>query len=124
MIEKLSQITLQIDGTHLTCFDIVQCMLNLNDTDMRLLQRLLTTGGMTSYQLSKNLKKDRSTIHRSLEKLIACQLCFKKRQSGKTRGFVDYYHVIPEKDILRKAEDNLDLCYSKIKKTLQELKKK
>jgi predicted transcriptional regulator len=123
MLEKLSQISLQLDAGYMTCFDILQCMLNLNDTDMRILQMLLKSEGMTSQQISKRLKKDRSTIHRSLEKLSACQLCYKKRQSGAARGFVDYYFVIPEQDILRKAENNLDVCYSKIKAMFQELKK-
>jgi len=99
-------------------------MFNLNETDIRLLQILQKSEGMTIHEVSKVVKKDRSTIHRSLEKLIACRLCFKKRQSGTIRGFVDYYFVIPEKDILRKAEDTLDICYSKIKKMIQELKKK
>lgn len=75
----------------------------------------------TIKQITQKINKDRSTVHRSLEKLISCNICYKERKSGDTRGFVDYYYRISDKDIFKKAEINLDKCYSSIKKMLAEL---
>jgi predicted transcriptional regulator len=121
MLERLSQISTKLDYEEFTCFDFVKCIFNLNDTDVQVLQNIPEHKGKTIIELTKTLKKDRSTIHRSLEKLIACNLCHKERQSGEKRGFVDYYYVIPDKEVLKKAEDNLDRCYSKVKKMIQRL---
>ena len=89
-----------------------------------MLQSISKANGKTIIEITKTLKKDRSTVHRSLEKLVTCNLCYKERKSGKNRGFVDYYYIIPEKEVLKKAEENLDRCYSNIKQMLRDVEKK
>ncbi|HUS99053.1 MAG TPA: hypothetical protein VMY59_01885 [Candidatus Thermoplasmatota archaeon] len=122
MFEKILEVSTRLDADDFTCLDLIRCMFNLKETEIRVL-RSIDTKGKTVVQLSKTLQKDRSTIHRSLEKLLACNLCYKQRKSGKKRGFLDYYFSVPEYEILTKAEKNLDSCYTKMKQILQEIKK-
>ena len=123
MLEKLSQISTKLDCGNINCVDLVRCIFNLNETDILILKSIPEKEGRNIKDITKKIKKDRSTIHRSLEKLVSCNICYKERKSGKNRGFIDYYYAIPEKELIRKAEKNLDDCYLKIKTMLNELKK-
>ena len=123
MLEKLSQISTKLDCENINCVDLVRCIFNLNETDILILKSIPEKEGRNIKDITKKIKKDRSTIHRSLEKLVSCNICYKERKSGKNRGFIDYYYAIPEKELIRKAEKNLDDCYIKIKTMLNELKK-
>ena len=121
MLERLTEISAKLDYGKFTCFDFIRCIFKLNETDIRVLQSLPGKNGITISELTDALRKDRSTIHRSLEKLVACNLCYKERKTGKKRGFVDNYYIIPEKEVLYKAEENLDRCYTKIKQMLRDV---
>ena len=121
MLEELSKMSTKIYSGEFNCFDLVRCVFNLNETDIQILQSFDNNNGKTIKQIIQKISKDRSTVHRSLEKLISCNICYKERKSGNARGFVDYYYRISDKDIFKKAEVNLDKCYSSIKKMLVEL---
>ena len=123
MLEKITEMSAKLDYGEFTCFDFIRCVYNLNETDVRVLQAFSGNKGKTVNEITKILKKDRSTIHRCLEKLVACNLCYKERKAGKNRGFVDYYYIIPEKEILKRAEENLDRCYKNIKNMLKDVNK-
>ena len=123
MLEKISEISVKLDFGEFTCSDFIRCVFNLNETDIRVLQSISGDTGGTVNEITQAIKKDRSTIHRSLEKLVACNLCYKERKGRKNRGFVDYYYNIPENEALKKAEKNLDRCYIKIKQMLRDVKK-
>jgi len=121
MLDEIAKLSTKIESNSFDCVDLVKCIFNLNDTDIKVLKSFSGNKGNTILGISKKLKKDRSTIHRSLEKLISCKICYKERKSGKTRGFIDYYYRIPLEEIYKKAEKNLDQCYTKIKKMLSQL---
>ena len=124
MLEKLSEISTKLDYNKVSCVDLVRCIFSLNETDILILKSIPENEGKNINDITKDVKKDRSTVHRSLEKLISCNICYKERKSGKKRGFVDYYYSIPEKVLIKRAEKNLDECYLKIKKMLRDLEKK
>jgi predicted transcriptional regulator len=124
MLEKISEISAKLEYGDFTCFDCIRCIFNLNETDIRVLQSFSGKNGKTVIEITKILNKDRSTIHRSLKKLVACKLSYKERKAGKSRGFIDYYYIIPEKEILKKAEEYLDRCYKNIKQMLRDVYKK
>ena len=121
MLDEVAKLSTKIESNNFDCIDLIKYIFNLNDTDIRVLKSFSGDKGNTIAGISKKLKKDRSTIHRSLEKLISCRICYKERKSGKIRGFVDYYYRIPLKEIYKKSEKKLDQCYTKIKKMLSEL---
>jgi len=121
MLEKLSEISARTQAGQFDCTDLIRCAYNLNETEMSIIEQCTSDKGNTIAEISKIVGKDRSTVHRSLEKLKSCGLCFKERKSGSPRGFVDLYRILPRKEILLKAEKNLDTCYTQIKKMLAEV---
>ncbi|MBA3044836.1 MAG: ArsR family transcriptional regulator [Candidatus Thermoplasmatota archaeon] len=120
MLEKLSEISARTQAGQFDCTDLIRCAYNLNETDMGIIEQCSNNEERTIKEISNILGKDRSTVHRSLEKLRSCGLCFKERKGGASRGFVDFYRILPKKEILKKAEQNLDICYTQIKKLLAE----
>jgi predicted transcriptional regulator len=76
--------------TNATCNDLLCAIYNLNPVDLEIFYNL--AGGKTASldDLAKNVKRDRSTIHRSLQKLVSNQLCYKETKSLKEGG---YYHL-------------------------------
>ncbi len=90
---------------------------------MNILQLLDNENGTKIIDLIKKTRKNHSTIHRSLEKLIISNLVYKERKGIKPKGFVDYYHRIPPNQLYKLAEQKLDLCYTQIKSLLHDHKK-
>ncbi len=121
MLENIVAVSTKIDFDSIDCYEIVKCIFNLNNTDLKILKSFHKDKGITINQLTSKIGKDRSIIYRGLEKLMACKLCYKDRKSGKKRGFIDYYYRIPLKEIFKITEENLDRCYLKIKKLINEL---
>ena len=118
MIEEFAKLTTQTKKENPNCSDVIRCIFNLNQTDLMVLKTLPEQKSKTIQQLSKTLHKDRSTIHRSLEKLIACNLCYKERHGGTNRGFIDHYYRLTTNQILKIVQQNIDTCYQEIKKIL------
>jgi predicted transcriptional regulator len=120
MIEKIPELSTKVESGNFKCADLVKCVFNLSITDMSILRLFSEKDGRTIKDITREIKKDRSTVHRSLEKLISCKLCYKERKGGENRGFVDYYYKIPNQEIYKKAEFYLDQCYIKIKGLIKE----
>lgn len=123
MLEDLLKISTKLNHGQVSCTDLVKCIFNLNETDINILQSFPEDKGITSRDIAETIGKDRSTVYRSLEKLIVCKLCYKERKGKENRGFEDCYYIVPKQEILMAVEHNLDKCYSNIKKMLKNLDK-
>ena len=123
MLKKILQFSVKDKSNEYTCSELIRCVFNLNDTDIQVFTAISKKKSMTINQIGHIIKKDRSTVYRSLEKLIACNLCYRERKSGLTRGFVDYYQTIAIQEVFKKAEERLDICYTKLKKIIRADKK-
>jgi predicted transcriptional regulator len=115
------KISTKLHQEQFSCTDLVRCIFNLSETDIKILQTFPDDAGVTSKHIAKTIGKDRSTVYRSLEKLIACKLCYKERLGKANRGFEDWYYLVPKQEILKEVEYNLDKCYSDVKKMLKQL---
>ena len=124
MLDEIQKLSIKVDSEKINnCYSIIKCVFNLSNTDLEILQSFQEDNGLTIKELTNKIGKDRSTIQRSLEKLISCRLCYKERKSGKPRGFVYYYYRIPIKEILQHIDQNLDECYQKIKNIITHFEK-
>ncbi len=70
------------------CSDLLSCFLDLNDLEIRLFYTLVSRGSSTLDDLSDALSKDRSTIFRNLQKLVALGLIYKEMSSLERGGRV------------------------------------
>lgn len=101
-----------------TCDDIIQCLFSLNKFENAVLQKLHEKGSTRSDELAEELGKDRSTIHRALQKLLSCGLCYKETNTIPQGGYYHVYTAIPAEQIKKKAEDCIDLWYKNMKTAL------
>lgn len=63
------------------CSDLLSCFLDLNDLEVRLFYTIISKGETTLDDLSLVLSKDRSTVFRNLQKLVALGLVYKEMSS-------------------------------------------
>ncbi len=104
------------------CIDVIGCVFNLTLTDISTFEALTWNHGATTKEIAKRIEKDRSTAHRSLEKLVACGLSQKEKVANETRGYSYVYTRISDRDLYLKAKSNIDKCYEKIEGALHKLK--
>lgn len=88
------------------CTDLLRCMYNLSELDMETLRNLLHDGPSTAEDLADKLGRDRSTVYRSLQKLVSCQVVTKETRSLERGGHYHVYASVP-RDMLR---ERLEHC--------------
>jgi predicted transcriptional regulator len=102
-----------------TCQDLVQCMYSLTDLEMEALRELLRRGATTSDELAKRLRRDRSTVYRSLQKLVSCQVVRKETRSLERGGYYHAYTAVPM-DVLRtRLEGCVEEWYGRLQGLLE-----
>ena len=104
------------------CNDVIKCVFDLKELDLKVYNNLKKKGESRANILAKNLKRERSTVYRSLQKLTSCGLCIKTTKTIKNGG---YYHLYTCNDA-KQTKENIEKCidnwYNKMKKTIKELK--
>lgn len=88
------------------CTDLLRCMYNLTDLDMEVLRHLIREGPRKAEVLADALGRDRSTVYRSLQKLVSCQVASKETKSLERGGYFHEYSAVP-RGLLR---DRLSHC--------------
>lgn len=80
----------QILAGNATCRDIVKCLYRLTDFEIAIYRKLVKQGPLRADDLAPVLKKDRSTVYRALQKLVASGLAYRDTKTIERGG---YYHV-------------------------------
>ncbi len=73
-----------------TCNELLCSIYNLNPVDLDIFYRLVGGEPAGLDELAGSVKRDRSTVHRSLQKLVGTGLSYKEVRGLKEGG---YYHV-------------------------------
>jgi len=105
------------------CNDIIQCIFDLNQLDIEIYKELQKAKEVRPQTLTRQLKKERSTIYRSLQKLTCAGLCSKKTKTIDSGGYYYTYVSKSSNEIQDHLEKCIDEWYKKMKKTIKELKK-
>jgi predicted transcriptional regulator len=101
------------------CDDIIRCIFDFNNLDLNVYKKLKEDGESTAQNLSDKLKKERSTVYRSLQKLTKCGLCIKKTNKINTGGHYHTYKCIESELIKKKIESCINEWYKSMKDTLK-----
>ncbi len=99
-----------------TCQDVIKCAYNLNDFEVDVYKRLAEKGPTRADELAELLGKERSTVYRSLQKLMSCGMCYRETK-GIERG--GYYHVYIAADRIE-LKKKLERCVEDWHSTLKE----
>ena len=100
------------------CSDIFHFLLDLNELDMEV-YRYLSADTKRADELAEKIGKDRSTIHRSLQKLISCGLCRRKRHLLKGGGHYYVYTVVPPDVVKETIKSCINTWYDKMNNALK-----
>ena len=106
-----------------SCADVIGCVFNLTETDLMVFEVLSADSDSTSLEVADKIKRDRSTAHRSLEKLVACGIARKMRRSKGTRGYSNAYRRITDRELYVRSKANIDECYKNIEAALKGINK-
>jgi predicted transcriptional regulator len=88
-----------------SCEDVMQCFFNLNEFEMNLYMELAEYGPQRADTLAKKVKKDSTTVYRSLQKLISCGICFRETKTIDRGGYFHEYSAIDPKHVKKKIQD-------------------
>lgn len=99
--------------------DLIKCTFGLNKTELELFL-LLSKGNKceTVQNISKSIGLDRTTIQKSLKKLITTELVERKQVNLENGGYVFFYCIKKKPQIKEKMQNILDEWYSSAKKEI------
>ena len=106
---------------NICCNDVIQCVFNLNDLDIKTYKKLKEKDELQATELANILKKERSTVYRSLQRLVCSGLCIKKTKTLEKGGYYHVYSPITDKEAKKKINNCIDNWYKKMKDTIKEL---
>lgn len=107
-----------------TCEDVMQCFFNLNEFEMKLYMKLVDEGSQRSDDLAKKVKKDGTTVYRSLQKLISCGICFRETKTIDRGGYYHVYSAVSPQIIRKKIQDCIEQWNTSMEKALEEFDEK
>lgn len=87
-----------------TCKDLVQCAFNLNDFEISVYRKLLELGPCRADEIADAIERDRSTVYRSLQKLMSCGLVYRETRSIERGGYFHMYLPISREMMREKLE--------------------
>lgn len=106
---------------NINCDNVIQCIFELNKLDIKIYKKLKEIGETRADELAKKLKKDRSNVYRSLQKLACCRLCIKEQRNIENGGYYHIYRLSNTTKIKKELEEQIDTWHKKMKNTLTEL---
>ena len=92
-----------LDGA--TCSDLMQCLFDLNELELRLYKELLKRGPSRPQELAKPVGRDRSTVYRCLEKLVTCGIATKETKALEKGGYFYVYSAVGKGDLKKRLEE-------------------
>lgn len=107
-----------------TCEDVMQCFFNLNEFEIKLYMKLVDEGPTRSVDLAKKVKKDQTTVYRSLQKLISCGICYRETKTIDRGGYYHVYSPVSPQIIRKKVLDCIEQWNTSMEKALEEFDEK
>ena len=105
---------------NISCTDVLQCVFELNKLDFNIYKTLKIVGEARADVLANKMKRERSTVYRSLQKLTSCGLCMKKTKTIESGGYYHLYSCSDSKQVKKEIESCIDEWYKQMKKTLKD----
>lgn len=101
------------------CDDVIRSIFDFNELDLKVYKKLNEDGELKAKELADKLKKERSTVYRSLQKLTKCGICIKKTNKITTGGHYHTYKCIDSKLVKSKIEKCVNDWYKSMRETIK-----
>ena len=86
-----------------TCSELLSCLYTLKPIEMEVLFEVARRDQSTLDQIADAVKRDRSTVHRCLSKLVSLDLVYKRVKTLKDGGYYHIYMTVEESKIKEQA---------------------
>jgi len=110
-----------MDAIEMKCSDLLKTIFNLNNNDIETYRYALLFGEVRADKLALKLGKDRTTVYRSLEKLVRSGLCDKKKMNLNGGGSYYLYKCKKPGHIKKHLEKCIEEWYHSMKQILNDL---
>jgi predicted transcriptional regulator len=101
-----------------SCKDIVKCVYSLNDLEVEVYKATVRRGPARADELADFIGKERSTVYRSLQKLISCGMCYRESKSLEKGGYYHVYSAIPKEELISKMEKCVEEWNKRMRESL------
>lgn len=101
-----------------TCKDIVKCMYGLSDFELMIYKRLSKHGPLKADDLAPAVRKDRSTVYRALQKLVASGLAYRETKNIARGGYYHVYSAVPPAQLKEKLYKCADDWFDNMKSAI------
>jgi len=97
----------------LNCENLLGCFYNLNDLDRKVYFLLTRSRSpLTNDDIAKALKKDKTAVYRSLQKLLTCGLISKTKKTYEKRPSYNYlYQAVDLRIVKKRLREDLERWY-------------
>ena len=99
------------------CRDLLMCAYSLTNAETEIMAILMNKGDSRVEELAAQVHKDKSTVYRSLQKLVGCRLVFKEKRLIEKGGYFYVYKPLPP-DMIK---EQLKQCANSWHKRMLEL---
>ena len=103
---------------NINCSNVLECAFDLNKADVEVYRKLKELGKSKVEDLAQKLNKDRSTVYRSLQKLVSCEICIKETRTIEKGGYYHIYSCTDIKQIREKMRACIDEWYKHMENVL------
>jgi predicted transcriptional regulator len=109
--------------TDCTCKNLLECVYNLSSSDIDILIVLLRSKEpLTLEILSKQMRKDKGTVFRSLQKLVSIGFCVKENRNLRGGGQYHIYRTVSIDMIERATEHRIKEIQKSLSKLIRRFK--
>jgi len=105
------------------CKEVMSCIFDINKRDIELYKFLVNKNEMRVEEIAKELNKDRSTIQRSLKKLMSCMLVERKKKIIGKGGYYYTYRAISPGEAKNFVKVCLEDWYKKMTSAIENFEK-
>jgi predicted transcriptional regulator len=117
-METTQMIPEKVIGEVHTCHDLVQCAFSLAEFEVEVYYQLSQTGPLRADELAAKMGKDRSTVYRSLQKLMSCGMVYRETKSIERGGYFHLYKAIGKELLRERLERCVNDWYSHMQEVL------
>jgi len=103
---------------NINCSNVLECAFDLNKADIEVYRKLKELGKSKVEDLAQKLNRDRSTVYRSLQKLVSCEICIKETRTIEKGGHYHIYSCTDIKQIKEKMKACIDEWYKHMENVL------
>jgi predicted transcriptional regulator len=89
------------------CSGLLSCLYDLGEGDIAVLRAVALKREATLDEISAALSRDRSTVHRSLSRLLVLGMCYRTKRGIRGGGYYHVYGLVDTERISRKVKGDV-----------------